>query len=70
VLDAAAFGKPEGKPVAYTDCKGDPRKCFWYLDRELAVSVTTKEFMRRRSQPGKDAGLGGSVVVEQEMEAK
>lgn len=39
LLDAATFGKPEGKPVAYADYKGDPKQAFWYLDQELADAV-------------------------------
>jgi hypothetical protein len=39
LLDAATFGKPEGKPVAYADWKGDAKQSFWYLDKELAAAV-------------------------------
>ena len=38
-LDPATFGKPEGRPMPYTQWKGDPKKCFWYLDQELAAAV-------------------------------
>jgi hypothetical protein len=39
LLDPATFGKPEGKPIAYADWKGDPKAAFWYLDREMAAAV-------------------------------
>jgi hypothetical protein len=39
LLVAATFGKLDGKPVKYSDWKGDPQKCFWYLDKDLAEAV-------------------------------
>ncbi len=39
VLDPATFGKPEGKPIPVAQWQGEPRKCFWYLDEELAAAV-------------------------------
>ena len=39
VLDPATFGRPEGKAQPDAQWQGDPRKCFWYLDQELAAAV-------------------------------
>jgi hypothetical protein len=39
LLDPATLGKPEGKPISYHEWKGDPKKAFWYLVRELAAAV-------------------------------
>jgi hypothetical protein len=38
-LDPATFGKPEGKPMPFADWHGDPTKCFWYFDQEMAAAV-------------------------------
>ena len=39
LLDPEKLGKPEGQPVAYRDWPGDPKKAFWYFDREMAAAV-------------------------------
>jgi hypothetical protein len=39
LLDPATLGKPDGKPIACADWKGDPKRAFWYFDQELAAAV-------------------------------
>lgn len=51
LLDPATFGKPEGKPIKYSDWKGDPRKGFWYLDKELAAAVQNHIAKQLAKQP-------------------
>jgi len=51
LIPAAALGKAEGKPVPYVDFKGDPRTCFWYLDRELAAAVQNHIRQQLAKQP-------------------
>lgn len=51
LLDPVTFGRPEGMPVKYADWKGDPRKAFWYLDKELAAAVQNHVAAQFAKQP-------------------
>lgn len=66
LLDPLTLGKPEGKPVAYTDWKGDPKKAFWYLDQALAQAVQT----HMTEQFGKKAQRLGFVQDNGQIETK
>ena len=62
LVDAATFGKPEGKPVRYSDWKGDPRSAFWYLDRELAETVQAHVAQQLAKQPQQIGFVQGGKV--------
>jgi hypothetical protein len=62
LLDAAMFGKPEGKAVAYADYKGDPKQAFWYLDKELAVAVQKHMVQQLAKKPQQIGLVQGGVA--------
>jgi hypothetical protein len=51
VLDPATFGKPGEKPEPEAQWQGDPKKCFWYLDQELAAAVQNHVAAQLAKQP-------------------
>jgi hypothetical protein len=51
VLDPATLGKPEGKPIPYSDWTGDPKAAFWYLDEDLAAAVQNHMIAQLAKKP-------------------